>query len=74
MYIECDCGAATKCPQGRIASETRCRIWKDDPKEAGEEGKPARVSNRASTAIGREWQSWFERIYAEFANGSHQGR
>ena len=28
--IECDCSCATACPQGRIGSQVRCFVWKDD--------------------------------------------
>jgi hypothetical protein len=31
IRIACDCSVTDKCPQGRIMSETRCSIWKDNP-------------------------------------------
>ena len=32
IRTSCDCSAGDKCPQGRIMSETRCSIWKDNQK------------------------------------------
>lgn len=29
-YVECDCSCATRCPQGRTGTRTKCRIWKED--------------------------------------------
>ncbi len=28
VLVPCDCGAETRCPQGRAATQTRCSIWK----------------------------------------------
>lgn len=32
IRIGCDCSAADKCPQGRMGSQIRCSIWKDNQK------------------------------------------
>jgi len=30
VLVSCDCGATTECPQGKIPSEPRCKIWKQE--------------------------------------------
>lgn len=33
VQVDCDCSAETVCPQGRIASQPRCKIWKLESKK-----------------------------------------
>jgi hypothetical protein len=37
VLIWCDCDGACRCPQGKIGSQTRCRVWveRDSLSEAG---------------------------------------